>query len=200
MYNFMLKNTNIACDTDKSVQEKKKVVSKRTIVVAIFLFLVVGSIIVSQINKQNVINDSFDEASSIIEGIESDSGCVVEINVEVFERLVTGEIHVAGWSFCETQNDNKQKSVNLLLENQATGQNFHVSAVLLERPDVYEHFKDSKQIHGTLHGFSVVFQADELPEGTYELQLQCRENDSESGSVSLNKQILITENDISLNG
>lgn len=108
-------------------------------------------------------------------------------SVDILDVQEDEKLYATGWAFCETEQDNSNKAITLILR---TGdRTFAVNTRLKARPDVYNAYQNSRKISGDQHGFVTEVDLSTLPDGEYELQLYCEEAENVSGLYSSGKWV-----------
>ena len=88
----------------------------------------------------------------------------------------------AGWSFVETEEENPERHISLILRGDTESYEMPMTAVI-PRPDLPTTFPERK-IMGESLGFSGEYATLKMPNGTYDIYLYCWENDTNYGLVS----------------
>ena len=116
--------------------------------------------------------------------------------IDRFEMDTNGHLNIVGWSFCETEGDNSKKVINMWLKSE--GNAYRCAMNMVDRQDVYDHFKDAKKVVGIHHGFSGLLNLSDMPQGIYDLYIECNETESEHGITNTGRQVIIDENGVRL--
>lgn len=94
--------------------------------------------------------------------------CIISDNVD-------GEVEISGYAYMETEQNNSDKRIDLLLAS--SDDTYLVPTKLSARHDLSAE-RTGKLIQGTNHSFSGRFSYFLLPDGIYRVILYCYENDS----------------------
>ncbi|MBD5402331.1 hypothetical protein HDR58_05975 [bacterium] len=130
----------------------------------------------------------FDKDTTVKKAKMSDfkSNSEVIFSISVGENVggMLEKCYMNGWAFCETEQDNTNKEINLLFKDKLSDVCYVVENGAQMRPDVYGVFRNEKKIYNGLNGLECQFSTISFKEGEYELFLYVKENESNYGVVT----------------
>lgn len=91
--------------------------------------------------------------------------------------------YVQLWAFCETEQDNANKKIDLIFKSVSSDAAYAVSAPAQPRDDVYSAFADQLKIYGYLHEAEYNFATYAMKTGQYQLYIAVTENEADCGIV-----------------
>lgn len=101
---------------------------------------------------------------------------VIDIKNDIFDSF-----NFRGWAYCETQKENKAKSVFLILTNESNTYSKELN--LTNRGDISLAFGENQKVKGDLHGVNGKFSTIDVENGIYSIYIYCKENDENYGLV-----------------
>jgi len=107
-------------------------------------------------------------------------------------------IYVQGWAFCETEGNNADKQINIVLKDTYSDKAYSYSLdrdIPQYRPDVRGHFKGTKKVYGDDHGLEAKIAVFNLPNSIYELYIHVIENKTNYGITSTGQYYEKTNDD-----
>lgn len=133
-----------------------------------------NSIVLSFFKDERLYSTDFTEISSNSE---------VYFNVDSLEELggLLERYYAQGWAYCETEADNTNKTISIILKDISSNMCYRIDSVAGERADVYGVFKNEKKIYNQMNGLECQFSSINIKSGTYELYLYVKENDVNYG-------------------
>lgn len=160
----------------------KKIQIKRLIYLcAVIIFIIII------FNANKIISELSGMSVNEIEFAGIPSKNVVYYDARKFEEYgnLTETVYFQAWAFCETIQKNNQKKVSLIFKSDT---NCYESKCEIEnRVDVYDTFKNVKNIRGKNSGFFSEFSTVSMKSGIYELYIYCWENEENYGLVNTEK-------------
>lgn len=87
------------------------------------------------------------------------------------------------WAFCETENDNSDKRIDLIFQDVSGDRAYAVSSPAQLRVDVYNAFSDSLNIYNSQNGAEYNFATFAMRNGQYRLYIAVIENETDCGIV-----------------
>lgn len=125
-----------------------------------------------------------------INKLSFNSNCNLAVDFyDVYDNM-TEDIAINGWAFCETESNNDNKIINILLRSDK--KTYIIETDLISR-NLQDSFPDYK-IYGTNHGYGTEFSTLNLPSGIYEVLIYDYENDYNYGLGRTGRK-LIKDND-----
>lgn len=152
--------------------------SKKVYIIAMTLFLVylisANSIILSFFKDERLQKVNFSEIQGNSE---------VYYSMDSLEELggLLERFYAQGWAYCETEVDNTNKTISIILKDISSDLCYRIDSVAGERADVYGVFRDEKKIYNQMNGLECQFSSINIKSGTYELYLYVKENDVNYG-------------------
>lgn len=157
-----------------SILIKKKKVIYIAIWIIFILYLISANKIIASIKDNNVT-----EVSTRIDELKKDTVLhSIEVN---FQEGIFGSFDYIGWAFCETNFDNTNKEVWIILANDK--KTYMYKNELKRRDDVFDAFKEQYKIKGSYHGISSNVSTVGVKTGIYKLYIYCKENEDNYGLV-----------------
>lgn len=108
------------------------------------------------------------------------------------------QIYLNAWSFCETEEDNKNKSVSLIIKNNKDSY-IYSSSTLATRNDIVDEYKNLYKIKGVFHGIGWQISTVCVNNGTYDIFLYDYENDASYGLVQIPYQLTKSNDEVIIN-
>lgn len=99
------------------------------------------------------------------------------------------KVHVRGWTFVETEEDNSDREISLILENSERCYDIPLAFEKLSRDFVLAAYPELKFFSADV-GFYGEFPAYTIQDGAYDFRVYCRENKSSYGLADTNKQLV----------
>ncbi len=93
----------------------------------------------------------------------------------------TETLAVSGWAYAETQQDNAEKTVSVILRG--AHRSYQTECTLFERPEIPSLFPE-RQIMGDTVGFSTDIAAASIEDGVYDVYIYCEENKENYGAAN----------------
>ncbi len=121
--------------------------------------------------------DKYDSNSKVYTAVGS---------LETYEDMQES-LYINGWAFCETENDNPDKKITVILSNNKKSYALETSAV--ERRDVRSAFPD-KKIPSMINGIETKGSTLGVSDGIYDIYLYVWENEDNYGIIKTGKQII----------
>ena len=152
------------------------------VVCVIFLTLLV----LSDTIIANIVGNNFVRISNDIEKYQKDDVCYsfrdVKSRGDVFHSA-----DFVGWAFCETESDNSNKEISIILLNDKRTYVYKVSPT--KRVDVVRAYRKDRKIKGKHHGISTTVSTVGVKNGIYKVYIFCKENEKNYGLVYTGKMI-----------
>lgn len=92
--------------------------------------------------------------------------------------------YCAGWAFCETDFENSDKRISIVLKNVDNNLAFACEIIPYLRKDVYDTFKNIRNIYNGMVAINYKYSTLNLPNGIYEMLIYVKENEYDYGITS----------------
>ena len=146
-----------------------------------------GQMIEKKGRNTSIIIDNPVITPTVKQWVFSDTGAEVHTSIDSVEILEHRALFISGWAFCDTTENNNEKSIQIIFHSDS--QDYAFASKPEERIDVYNAFKDSASIQGFNHGYHCTCDLSSLPAGDYELFLCCNESEHVRGLTPLGKTV-----------
>jgi len=105
------------------------------------------------------------------------------VNLDSCENIggLLETVYFQGWAFCETENDNIEKKINLIFKSVDSEDCYKVETKAQLREDVYAFFHEEKKIYNGMTGVECQFSTINIKNGKYRFYVQVVENDINYG-------------------
>lgn len=94
------------------------------------------------------------------------------------------KVYFQGWAYCETDNDNAGKKINLIFKSVDSDLCYRVENFASTRDDVYGVFRDEMRIYNSMNGVESQFSTIDIKQGVYEYYVEVIENEYNYGIKS----------------
>lgn len=172
--------------------KKKKFLTIYIAAAIVFLFylLSANSIIAKTIFRDtNPLEVKFSSISSV-------SVPIFWIDNVYYTGGLNESISVNGWAFCETEQDNSEKRIDVVFKDYYSDTAYMLTRPVVFRADVYGANSPQYKIYNAMDGFYANIDTFSMPIGVYELYINVKENDTAYGIVSTGKYYRKTSEDI----
>lgn len=143
--------------------------------VAFIVILLFSNNIIALVNKNNI-----EKTNARIECFKKDQVYYATDNIDIINDIFDSFI-IKGWAYCETNKENNNKSVSILLAND--NQTYIKALTLTKRNDVRQVFQEKHRINGVYHGIQGTISTVGVKNGVYKVYIFCKENDENYGLV-----------------
>jgi len=145
------------------------------VIILILLWLVLSNTVIGAVINRNRRVSKIEDVSALIKDM-----VFLADDIPYVTNLLFDEITYDDYAFCETEEDNSNKEVHVLLRSE--NNIYMVDSDLHSRADAINNFPN-RDVQGTNHGFSTGFSMLGFPGGVYQIGVYCKENDENYGVI-----------------
>ncbi len=136
-----------------------------------------------------------DNGNDIIREIDFDSiqhNSQAYVCLDSFQNIggLLESVFIQGWGYCETEKDNSNKRIVLILKHVDSKLCYAVETKAQFRPDVYGAFIKKKKIYNDMNGVESQFSTAKMKSGKYHFYVQVIENEFNSGLMDMNMEYI----------